>query len=183
MAACAPMRNPCALCLQSNQKNWWSPRRVPKMMTGWWFRAWFRPLCESNGSSRDGGLHWGRAQSMPRVVCLLSLPAWHKQRVAALELATRRRRPLQGVVNLQTPPRSSFLLADVIFITFLTICLPFFSYIIGLVGALGFCESGRLRLPSHCASPTGVPPLQWPAAEQGGVLRCAWQSAEPPWHQ
>ncbi|KAL4457529.1 hypothetical protein ABPG75_012394 [Micractinium tetrahymenae] len=57
--------------LESNQKQWWSPRPVPKMFTGWWFRAWFRPLY-------------------------------------------------------------------VVFITFLTVCLPFFSYIIGLVGALGF---------------------------------------------
>ncbi|PSC74067.1 amino acid permease 4-like [Micractinium conductrix] len=59
--------------IESNQASWWGKRgrKVPKLLSGWYFRAWFRPLY-------------------------------------------------------------------VAIITFLTVCVPFFSYIIGFAGALGF---------------------------------------------
>lgn len=32
--------------IESNQASWWGKRgrKVPKLLSGWYFRAWFRPL-------------------------------------------------------------------------------------------------------------------------------------------
>lgn len=108
----------------------WSRRgakKAPKAFTGWWFRSWYRPLTVLIVSLLPSlaSLPWLRFTSAAPMSDIQQLRRC--RRSAAADGGRRRRSPL----TLPAIPPSVWQ------VTLITILLPFFNYIIGLVGAIG----------------------------------------------